>query len=310
MYTKRGAAALSIVSNAALVILKLIVGIFSGSVSVISEAAHSGIDLIASVIAFFSVRVSDVPADDDHPFGHGKIENISGVVEAVLIFIAAGYIVFEAIRKMIAPSHQVDTSLGIIVMLISSVANYLISSLLFKVAKKTDSVALEADGHHLRVDVWTSMGVFLGLGLIKLTGWAFLDPIIAMVVAILIMKVAYDLTREAGKPLVDSRLPGHEIERVTAILHSETQIIGFHKLRTRKAGPHRHIDVHIIVPEDLTVKEAHDVAEQLEHKIRNEFGGAQVVTHVEPDTEENLRDTPPEGFVHRSDNPDSIQTEA
>lgn len=297
MNTKRGAAALSIFSNLMLVILKLAVGLFSGSVSVISEAAHSGIDLIASLIAFFSVKVSDVPADDEHPFGHGKIENISGVVEAILIFFAAAYIIYEAVRKIAHPEHGMEPTLGIVVMFISAVANYLISGLLFKVAKKTDSVALEADGHHLRVDVWTSGGVFVGLGLIKLTGWQFLDPIVAILVAILIIKVAYDLTREAGKPLVDSRLPKHEVDRVREILRSNTRIIGFHKLRTRKAGAHRHIDVHLIVPENLTVAQAHSMAEDVEHEIRAEFKGAQVVTHVEPDTEDNLSKTPPDGFT-------------
>lgn len=306
MRTKQGAAALSILSNSVLVAMKLVVGILSGSVSVISEAAHSAIDLGASVLAFFSVRAADVPADEEHPFGHGKIENISGVVEAVLIFIAAAYIIFVALKRLpsaVRGEVELEPGLGIVVMLISVVANYLISGWLFKIARETDSVALEADGHHLRTDVWTSVGVFAGLGIIQILllfgvkQAAVLDPIIALAVAGLIIKVAYSLTRSAGAPLVDVRLPRQEVERVVDLLLSDERIVGFHKLRTRKAGAERHIDVHIIVPEQLSIREAHELAEEIEDKIRGELCHAHVITHVEPDTEENLRDTPPEGLA-------------
>lgn len=295
MGTKRGAAALSILSNSILVALKLIVGLVTGSVSIISEAIHSATDLAASLIAFFSVSAADVPPDEDHPFGHGKIENISGVVEAILIFIAAGYILYEAFRKFQA-GREIDTLPGIIVMFISMAANFFISNWLFKVSEKTDSVALAADAHHLRIDVWTSAGVFAGLVLIRITGLFILDPIIAIIVAGLIFKVAFDLTREAGGPLVDIRLPEKEVECVTRILRAEPKIIAFHKLRTRKSGAHRHIDVHIIVSEVMSIGEAHDLAEEIEDRIRKELCGAHIITHVEPDTEENLKDTPPEGL--------------
>jgi cation diffusion facilitator family transporter len=304
MHTKRGAAALSILSNSALVVLKLIVGILTHSVSVISEAAHSAIDLAASVIAYFSVKASDVPADEEHPFGHGKIENVSGVVEALLIFVAAVYIIFEAIEKLHNGSKgEVQPDLGIVVMFVSVLANFLISRLLFNVAKETDSVALEADGHHLRTDVWTSFGVFGGLIVMAIMkyfhipGTRIVDSAVAIAVAMLIMKVAYQLTREAGQPLVDARLPEDEVARVKEILLSDKRVVGYHKLRTRKAGSSRHIDVHIIVHEDLTVGQAHEVAEEVEDKIREELGFVQVITHVEPDTEENLRDTPPDGLA-------------
>jgi cation diffusion facilitator family transporter len=297
MRTKRGAAALSIASNSTLVVLKLIVGVMTGSVSVMSEAVHSAIDLVASVIAYLSVRTSDIPPDQEHPFGHGKIENVSGVVEAILIFLAAGIIIFEATKKLAHGTADIQPKWGLVVMAISVVANLLISRWLFRVARETDSVALEADGHHLSTDVWTSLGVFVGLLLIQVTKAHILDPIVAICVALLIAKVAFDLTREAGGPLVDHRLPPQEVERLTGILRSDRRIIGFHKLRTRKAGPQRHIDVHIIVPEALSVVQAHDLAEQIEDKIREELGGAQVVTHVEPNTQENLSDTPPEGLA-------------
>lgn len=307
MRTKSGAAALSIVSNSTLVALKLVVGLLTGSVSVISEAAHSAIDLVASFMAFFSVRAADVPADETHPFGHGKIENLSGVIEAVLIFFAATYIIYEAVERLIGYFRGVgeppQPALGIIVMFASVVANYFISGWLFKVARATDSVALEADGHHLRTDVWTSLGVFAGLVMMQalqyldLPGATILDSVIAIMVALLILRVAYDLTREAGAPLVDVRLPREEVETVADILLSDPRIVAFHKLRTRKAGATRQIDVHIIVPEELSISEAHKVAEELEDKIRDSLVGSHIITHVEPATEENLRDTPVEGIA-------------
>ncbi|MEN6521704.1 MAG: cation diffusion facilitator family transporter [Armatimonadota bacterium] len=298
MKTKRGAAALSILSNSILVALKLIIGLITGSVSIISEAIHSATDLAASLIAFFSVSAADIPADEEHPFGHGKIENISGVVEAILIFVAAVYILYDAFLKF-RSGREIDTLPGIIVMFVSMAANFLISNWLFKVSEETDSIALAADAHHLRIDVWTSAGVFAGLVLIKITGLFVLDPVIAVVVAGLIFKVAYDLTKEAGGPLVDIRLPAKEIEIVTDILHSEPKIVAFHKLRTRKSGAHRHIDVHLIVPKMMNIGDAHDLAEELEDRIRDRFPGAHVITHVEPDTEDNLCDTPPEELGNR-----------
>ncbi|HOM70960.1 MAG TPA: cation diffusion facilitator family transporter, partial [Armatimonadota bacterium] len=276
MGIKSGAAALSILSNTTLVIIKLVVGLLTGSVSIISEAAHSATDLAASFMAYFSVRAADVPADDEHPFGHGKIENVSGVIEAILIFLAAGYIVFESIRRFpsaLRGDYEVDPLLGIIVMLFSAIANFAISSWLFKVAKDTDSTALAADAQHLQADVWTSAGVFLGLVLIQITGLVVLDPIIALMVALMIIRAAYRLTKEAGAPLVDARLPQREIDKVIDILLSDRRIVGFHKLRTRKAGAERHIDVHILVSEKLSIGEAHELAEQIEDEIRSALGG-------------------------------------
>jgi len=303
MSTKQGAALLSIFSNTTLVVLKLVVGILGGSVSVISEAAHSGIDLIASFIAFFSVRASDVPPDEQHPYGHGKIENVSGVVEALLIFVAAGWIVYEAINRMptaLAGKLEIEPTAGILVMGISVAANYLISGWLFKISKLTDSVALEADGHHLRTDVWTSIGVFVGLAAVKILnmfgvkGAAVLDSGVALGVAILILRVAYDLTKTAGRPLMDVRLPDDEHQKVVDILNAEVAgdgpLVDYHKLRTRKSGAQRHIDVHLIVKRDLDVEQAHDFAEQVEDSIRSSVENANVVTHVEPDTDDNLND--------------------
>ena len=163
MNRKVRAARLSVLSNSLLIAIKVIVGILSGSVSILSEAIHSFMDLLAALISFFSVRISDTPADERHPYGHGKFENISGVIEAILIFIASGWIIFEAIRKMLHPHEIEKIGLGIVVMAISATVNFFVSRKLYKVAKSMDSIALEADALHLKVDVYTSLGVAAGL---------------------------------------------------------------------------------------------------------------------------------------------------
>jgi len=199
---KRSTARLSILSNTALVIMKLTVGFAIGSVSIISEAIHSAIDLVAAVIAFISVKKSSEPPDREHTFGHGKFEDFSGLIEAVLIFIAAILIIREAALKLMGEGEELNMGMliaGIVVMFISATANWYVSGRLMKAAKATESIALEADAWHLRTDVYTSLGIFAGLVLIRLTGWKFLDPLFAIAVAVFIMKAAYDLTRRAPR---------------------------------------------------------------------------------------------------------------
>ena len=208
---KTRVALLSVISNTALVLMKLVVGIMINSVSVISEAIHSGMDLVAAIIAWFSVRTSSKPADEDHPFGHGKIENVSGTVEALLIFLAAGWIIYEAIKKFIHPEPIETAFWGVGVMLISAITNIIVSQKLFKVGRETDSVALQADAWHLRTDVYTSLGVMVGLALIWFGHWIFpnydlnwLDPACAIAVALLIIKASYDLTVQSARDLLDA----------------------------------------------------------------------------------------------------------
>ena len=291
MINKAGAARFSVLSNSVLIAIKLIAGVMSGSVAIISEAAHSGIDLVAAIIAFFSVRAADVPPDQEHPYGHGKIENLSGTIEAALISTAAIYIIYEAVRKLIKGAETKDLTLGIIVMLVSAVVNIVVSRWLFHVAKQTDSVALEADAQHLAVDVYTSLGVFVGLILIEFTGLHVLDPIIGLGVAVVITKVAYDLTKKAAAPLIDTRLPEGELDTLKSILCSDSRVLAYHKLRTRKAGSERHIDVHLLVSPELSLSEGHRLAEDMEDKIRETFERVMVVTHVEPIDEEELGET-------------------
>lgn len=213
-------AALSIVSNTTLIILKVVAGLLSGSVSIVSEAIHSGMDLVASIIAFFSVRVSSKPADEEHPYGHGKIENISGLAEGLLIFVAAFLIIKESAFKIIHPAKIEETVIAIIVMVISAVVNTIVSRILYKVAKEEDSLALEADALHLKTDVYTSLGVAIGLLLIKFTGISILDPIAAIIVACLIVIEAWHLSKSAFTPLIDAKLSAEEENKIKEVMET------------------------------------------------------------------------------------------
>ena len=285
---KSRAALLSILSNTILVVFKLAVGIMMQSVSVISEAVHSGIDLMAAVIAWFSIRESGKPADDEHRFGHGKIENVAGTIEALLIFGAAVYIIIEAARKIISGTMEVEAlGSGAAVMALSAMANYFVSRHLLKVARRTDSVALEADAMHLRTDVYTSIGVLAGLIAIKLTGIHLLDPLVAIGVALIIIKAAYDLTRNAFFPILDVRLPDAEEQIILDVLKGHPgKVLEYHKLRTRKSGNIRQIDMHLLVPKGLTVGEAHRLSHEIIRQIEESLPDSQILVHIEPCREE------------------------
>jgi len=281
---KSQAALLSITSNTILIILKLIVGIMMQSVGVISEAVHSGVDLVAAVIAWFSVRESNKPADELHHFGHGKIENVAGTIEAVLIFGAAIFIIWEAGHKLVSGVVPVENlGIGAAVMGVSALANYLVSRHLLNVAIRSDSVALEADAMHLRTDVYTSVGVLGGLLAIKLTGISMLDPIIGIIVALMIIKAAWELTRSAFFHILDVKLPDDEESQIHDVMTCYTgRFIEYHKLRTRKSDHIRHIDMHLVVPKQMTVEEGHTLSHQITADIEKRLSHSQILVHIEP----------------------------
>src|SRR5271157_1728333 len=272
---------LSVISNTGLVILKFGVGFAIGSVSIISEAIHSSMDLLAAVIAFFSVKKSAEPPDAGHSFGHGKFEDVSGLVEALLIFGAAIIIIAEALLRLLGgPVQEFSPGLlffGIAVMGISVLANWYVSSRLMKVAKETESIALESDAWHLRTDVYTSLGVFSGLILIRMTGITLFDPLIAISVALVIMKAAYDLTKRSFSDLLDRRLPDRDEDRIKEIIceHSDSYA-GFHGLKTRRSGPEIFIEMHLVVPSDISVETSHDLTDHLEDDLKLEFPRATI----------------------------------
>jgi len=279
---------LSVISNTSLVLFKLLVGVFTGSVSIISEAIHSGVDLLAAVIALIAVRTSGKPADREHPYGHGKVENISGTIEALLIFAAAAWIIYEAIHNLLAGKKLEHAALGILVMFVSALANFLISQMLFKIGKETDSVALQADAWHLRTDVYTSAGVMIALGIMAFARWKFgvaltwLDPVAALAVALLILKAAYDLTLQSARDLLDASLPPEEEAWIRDYIARLSAVRGFHRLRTRKSGAQRFVELHLILDADMTVEESHGISEVMTCDIEDRFPNTTVTVHVEP----------------------------
>jgi cation diffusion facilitator family transporter len=239
-------------------------------------------DLIAAIIAFFAVKFSDVPPDSKHPYGHGKVENISGVIEGFLILVAAVWIIVEAVKKLLGEPFELESIwIGSIVMLISAFVNTIVSRKLYKVARETNSVALEADALHLKTDVFTSLGVAVGLGLIILTGVKWFDPVVAILVAFFIIRESFVLLRKAFWPLLDSSWGEDEIEGLEKTLNDMD--INYHDLRTRVAGNYRFVDVHIEIPENESVGNAHNYCDKIEDELKSIYDNLTVTIHVEPD---------------------------
>lgn len=280
---KEQAAKLSVISNTALVVGKLTIGVTIGSVGVISEGIHSSLDLLAAIIAFFAVRQASHPADEKHRYGHGKIENLSGTLEAVLILIAAFWIALEAIQKLVHP-HAIETvGWGVSIMAVSALVNFFISRHLMKVGIQTDSIALKADAMHLKTDVLASLGVMAGLIGIYFTGWQSLDAIAALLVAGLIVHAAWELLQESFAPLLDASLPEDEENLIIEkIGNHQEYFIDYHSFRTRKAGSERHIDFHLTVCKYHTIDHAHTLADKIEEDIQKLFTEANILIHHEP----------------------------
>lgn len=285
---KRFAANFSVVSNGLLVILKLLVGLMSGAVSIIAEAIHSGLDLVAAIIAKYSVVKSSEPADEKHHFGHGKVENVSALLEGLLIFFAAYLIIHEAYEKIVHGVEIESIGVGIGVMLLSTIVNYFISGYLFKVSKKTKSDALDADAWHLRTDVYTSLGVFTALLLIHLLKGIvphveYLDPTIAIATAIWISFAAFQITKDSILNLVDTKIsPEEEAIVKSAIEENSGLYVDFHKLRSRKSGPYTYLDLHLTVSRDLHVDKAHELSHHIEKDIKKLLRNTEVMFHLEP----------------------------
>ncbi len=282
---KSRAAALSIASNSLLIAIKLAAGAITGSVAILTEAMHSSIDLIASFVAYFSVREADKPADEDHPYGHDKIENLAAAIEAMLILVGSGVIIYAAVRSLANGPEVHSLGVGIGVIALSMVANVVVSTVLAQRARETDSPALEGDAAHLRTDAATSGAVLVGLVLVQVTGATWLDPIIALVVAAAIVCAGVRLLMRASRVLVDEALPPDELDAVRdAIeLFGPRGVRGYHKLRARRAGSRRYVDLHVQFAAGTTLEAAHDTAHALQDAIRERLRGADVLIHLEPE---------------------------
>lgn len=284
------AARTSVFSNLVLTVAKLAAGLFTGSVSILSEALHSGLDLAAAVMALLAVRKAREPADTDHNFGHGKYESLSGMAEGLLILAAVGLIMWGAAGRLITGETEIrGPLLGVLVMGVSAVVNVVVSRMLFRVSKETESLALEADAWHLRTDVWTSVGVLAGMAVIAVGTWAgfpevhHIDPVVAIGIALVIIRAATDIMQRAYNHLVDRSLPEAEVERIELLLMEHyPELSGYHRLRTRQAGPERYIDLHLEVPGQLSVAQSHALCDHLEQDLRKAIPRAEILIHVEP----------------------------
>ena len=269
-------------SNTTLVLLKLAIGIYVGAVSLISEALHSGVDLIAALIAFWAVRKSVMPPDMQHDYGHGKFENLSAAVEALLIVAAALGILYESVSKFGESAVPEFLEYGIAIMCISIVINLIVSHRLISVAQQTGSQALEADGLHLQSDIWTSVGVLAGLALMKITGIAHLDPLIAVFVAGIIFRAGWHMIRDSVLELTDASLPADEEARIMFLIESVPEVRECHCLRTRRSGSYKMLDVHVLFEGAMPLARVHAICDEVEKKIRREFGTFDIMIHPEP----------------------------
>src|SRR5919202_2100977 len=273
----------SISSNALLLAVKLAAGVLTGSVSVLSEAVHSATDLVASVVAFVAVRGSISPPDESHHYGHGRFENLASILEGVILLGVGGWVIFEAVNHILNGTQLELLGLGIVVMALSAVVNFFVSGWLLRVARETDSRALEAEGYNLRTDVWGAAGVALGLVAALTTGWIILDPIIAGLIGVMILWTALRLVSGGTRIMLDESLPGEELTVIERVIEGEVMreeaVRGYHKLRARKSGPQRHIDFHLQLRAETTLEEAHKISDALEERIGHNLPNTDVLIH-------------------------------
>ena len=282
-----GAAKLALGVVVGLIALKVAVAVVTGSISIFAQAADSFLDLFAVIITFIAVRIAVKPADTEHPFGHGKVENIAAVVQAMLIFTASGLIIYSAIRRIMVGTTVELTEAGIGVMLLSMLVSIFLSRHLLKVARSADSIALEANARNIAADVYSAAAVLAGLIVVRFTRLYIIDSIIGIAMALFILKSAYDVLRKSFSGLIDIRLPEDEEASIReCIMEHDSQVVSFHQLRTRKTGKQRHIDLHLVLPKDIKVEEAHHICDHLEADIENRLQHTDVTIHVEPCDEE------------------------
>ncbi len=282
---KARTAVLSVISNSALILLKVIAGTVTGSVAILTEAVHSSIDLVASIVAFFSVRKADEPADESHRYGHEKVENLAAAIEGMLILVGSAAIAFEAIRHLINHGQVRTVGLGIVVIALSLAVNVGVSLRLSRTAKRTGSPALAGDAAHLGTDALTAAAVLVGLVLVAVTGAQWIDPVVALCVSAVVVVTGVRLLAQSSRILVDESLPAAEVEVIRQAIQglSSHGVVGYHELRTRQAGSRRYIDLHVQFREGTSLEEAHRTAHQLQDQISSRLAGADVLIHLEPE---------------------------
>jgi cation diffusion facilitator family transporter len=282
---KSRAALISVASNSTLIIVKVVAGTLTGSVAILTEAVHSSVDLIASIVALLSVRKAGEPADEGHRYGHDKVENLAAAIEGVLILVGSAVIAFAAVRRLLGHGHTRTLGLGIGVVALSIVVNVIVSTVLARRARALGSPALEGDAAHLRTDAASSAAVLLALVLVDTTGLQWLDPTVALAVACAIVVTGVRLLTRSSQVLVDHALPDAEVEAIRAAIEqfAGRGVVGYHELRTRRAGSQRYIDVHLQFRSGTSLEQAHRTAHELQDAIAAALGGADVLIHLEPE---------------------------
>jgi cation diffusion facilitator family transporter len=284
-HSKRGAAVIALITVLGLFALKLVVGWITGSISIFAQMADSFLDILSVALTFIAIIMATKPADSGHPFGHGKLENLSAVVQAVFILIAAGTLIYSAVQRIINGAVIEMTQAGMAVMALSAATSLALSRYLKGVARDTDSPALEAIMRNISADVYSATGVLIGLTVIFVSGGrlVMVDPVLAILVSLVILKSGFDVIKGSFGGLIDARLPESEESRIKQIILSHnTQLVGMHALRSRKSGSMRYVDLHLVMPGDASVEQAHEVCDHLETDLKNSLPNLNVTIHVEP----------------------------
>jgi len=283
---KQVAALVSVASNATLIGLKIAAGLITGSVAILSDAVQSTADLLASLIAFFSIRKAEQPADESHPYGHARLEDFSAAIEALLILLGAAIILFQGVRRLIHPAALDSVGVGIAVIALAGLANLLVSTYLGRTARATESPALAGDAAHLRTDAVVSAGVLVGLVLGQLTGAHWIDPVVALVVGAAIARTGLALMIRSSRVLVDEAPPEEDLDAIKDAVRSfaDQGVVGFHELRARHAGGRHLVDLHVQFADDSRLKDAHATAHDLQAAIQRRLPHTDVLIHLEPES--------------------------
>lgn len=277
-------AAISLATTICLLALKLILGIISGSIAVLSDALDSGTDVVGGTAALISIRVAAWPADEGHPYGHGKVESISASVAATVVAIGGGFVVFQSVRRLIVGSPEINVGLALAPMLVAAAANVILTFYMRREARRARSLALASEATHLQTNVVQAGAVIAGLTVVGVTGLRLFDPLVALGLAAYMGWAAVHLAREALTEVMDVALPDDELRAIHDVLVAhQDDIRGFHRLRSRKAGPTRHVDMHLLVDPHSTIEEVHAVCDRIEREISERLPGATVTIHPEPD---------------------------
>jgi cation diffusion facilitator family transporter len=272
----------SVIAAVFLTSFKLVVGLLTGSLGILSEALHSALDLIAAVITLFAVRIADLPADNEHNYGHGKIENFSALIETFLLLVTCFWIIYESINRLIN-KHPIEVNaFSFIVIITSIIIDFSRSRALYKVARKYNSQALEADALHFSTDIWSSMVVLIGLIVYSLFDFVYADSIAALIVALIVLSVSYRLGRRAFDVLID-RAPTKIVDQINQVIDKIPGVIKYHDLRVREGGSYKFVELNIHVNKGLSIEEAHSISENVEYEITKKIPHCKVTVHIEPD---------------------------